>query len=822
VARRSKKAHFDAFISYSRKDEDFARVVEKQLEKYVAPEGLGLESRHTRVFRDEEDLTGTDYYNAIEKHLGKSGKLIIICSPYARASQFVNDEISRFVAARGSEGLIPILYRGRPNNECGPNNEDAAFPQALCDALAMPLAVDYLGFDPKQDKFTKDRFANAWYTLLSNVFDRSRSEIEQRDQKRQRRKFRIAASITGAVMASLAALAILAWVQRGIAIEQRDLAERNEAIAKDNERRSTALLFSARAREEVSVDRPVQALGWAGAAYFKAPELPATQSALLKAYAQFDEFGASVYRDIINLDESPFTHKVSTDRTRIVTGGQASIEVLDLEKSELKSFPARRIWAIAIASDGTIAAGSEVDGVFLVDPDTGAEVAKLANFHASDLAFTPDGKAVLASAWDGQTVFLLPVNGSDPVHFDLGDKPGQIARVQVDPSGRFGLVNRGQGEGIILDLAIGEQQRWPTDDYIEDVRVTENGLLAGTRNGLVWSREQGVERFFEGETVFRVLPVEPERAFFMGKYNTLIDLLNDEVLSEFDQVPLEQTFSVHADISPDGTKALVRYDEDGGHYAEVWSLMTEEAELLTTIELGIYPEDAFFSKDGEFVYSLGQEGVRRFSIYEDYLHPDEETADLTPMPYVIETADGYVLDAEETTGATLTVPGQPEPLYFDAKAYVTAPPVLSKSRNYLLLGTKVADARLFDLRQPDQLPRLFRPKGPEQFVEAVAISDDDTLLAVAGGTIPRQNEIDGRFVGVDIYATDYNFEPLVSIPTDDQVVLLEFTEDTEFLRIGTADGRITAFPLAAPIAKWIESVPEFKWARDVAFDALDP
>jgi len=83
----------DAFISYSRKDKAFAVAIEKALESYKPPRDLKVPQRHLVVFRDESDFTGVEYHGALAKHLGASAKLIVLCSPNARLSEFVNDEI---------------------------------------------------------------------------------------------------------------------------------------------------------------------------------------------------------------------------------------------------------------------------------------------------------------------------------------------------------------------------------------------------------------------------------------------------------------------------------------------------------------------------------------------------------------------------------------------------------------------------------------------------------------------------------------------------------------------------------------------------------
>ena len=94
---------YDAFISYSRKDEAFASALEKALEAYTPPKDLKVPQRPLDIFRDKEDFTGNDYVQSLEKYLHCSSKLIVLCSPSARQSPFVNDEIRRFAKAKGSK-----------------------------------------------------------------------------------------------------------------------------------------------------------------------------------------------------------------------------------------------------------------------------------------------------------------------------------------------------------------------------------------------------------------------------------------------------------------------------------------------------------------------------------------------------------------------------------------------------------------------------------------------------------------------------------------------------------------------------------------------
>ena len=161
---------FDAFISYSRHDMEFARRLERALESYQPPSGLGLPQRRLRVFRDETDFTGVKYFEAVDKHLGEAARLLVLCSPEARKSPYVNDEIQRFARQRSAAEIVPILIAGVPNNEAGQAQKDQeAFPDALVELLEMPRAIEYRRFDSKKDKLDREAFSGSWFSVLAEI-----------------------------------------------------------------------------------------------------------------------------------------------------------------------------------------------------------------------------------------------------------------------------------------------------------------------------------------------------------------------------------------------------------------------------------------------------------------------------------------------------------------------------------------------------------------------------------------------------------------------------------------------------------------------------
>ena len=80
-------ATHDVFVSYSRQESDFAKLLERKLEAYKPPKGLGLPARRLLVFLDTSDIRGEDYDQTIARELARTRNLIVLCSPAARASR---------------------------------------------------------------------------------------------------------------------------------------------------------------------------------------------------------------------------------------------------------------------------------------------------------------------------------------------------------------------------------------------------------------------------------------------------------------------------------------------------------------------------------------------------------------------------------------------------------------------------------------------------------------------------------------------------------------------------------------------------------------
>lgn len=134
-----------AFISYQRKDEKWAKWLQSKLENYKLPVANANDTsdknpKYIRpVFRDKTDLTSGPLPKALEEALNQSRYLIVICSPNAIESPWVNQEIETFTKAGRFEFIIPFIIDGEPYDR---DKSKGCFPDALLD---IPKEKEPLG-----------------------------------------------------------------------------------------------------------------------------------------------------------------------------------------------------------------------------------------------------------------------------------------------------------------------------------------------------------------------------------------------------------------------------------------------------------------------------------------------------------------------------------------------------------------------------------------------------------------------------------------------------------------------------------------------------
>ena len=126
---------YRAFLSYSHRDTAWSKWLHGALEGYRIDKDLigqrtpaGVVPKTLRpIFRDREDSSaGRSLAERTLATLEASDFLIVVCSPHAAQSKYVNEEIRCFKAMGRAERVIPVIVDGEPGHP-----ELDCFPPAL-------------------------------------------------------------------------------------------------------------------------------------------------------------------------------------------------------------------------------------------------------------------------------------------------------------------------------------------------------------------------------------------------------------------------------------------------------------------------------------------------------------------------------------------------------------------------------------------------------------------------------------------------------------------------------------------------------------------
>ncbi len=279
-----------AFISYrhadnTEEDRQWATWLHQQLEVYDIPadligatnlRGELIPERIYPVFRDEISLPAdADLSNAVTLALDRSRFLIILCSPRAVQSHYVNQEILHFKQSGKEERIIAAMIFGEPNASIDEAKQDnpedvrtqECFPEALQYELdsdgalnkhkrTEPIAADFRLPDGSegatnpnaykrqllQDGHSKadaerlaqryeEQLDNAKLKIIAGILGVRLEQLTQRDRIYQLNKARAAARRFRRIAAAMAGLTLAATLGGGLAYQQwqRTVEERNRA-----------------------------------------------------------------------------------------------------------------------------------------------------------------------------------------------------------------------------------------------------------------------------------------------------------------------------------------------------------------------------------------------------------------------------------------------------------------------------------------------------------------------------------------------------------------------------------------------------------------
>lgn len=189
-----------AFISYNSEDKEWAEWFQHELESYHLPSTLNgipdIPVSFRPIFRDITELEAGDLPEQIAAALENSLNLIVICSPRAAQSEWVNKEIHSFIELGKKKGvdnikkIFPLIIEGEPYSN---DKKYRCFPEELLNL--KKVGRERIGGDVKEDSREKAfvkvlagmlpkavTFDMLWNRYERDKIEKERKEREQRDK----------------------------------------------------------------------------------------------------------------------------------------------------------------------------------------------------------------------------------------------------------------------------------------------------------------------------------------------------------------------------------------------------------------------------------------------------------------------------------------------------------------------------------------------------------------------------------------------------------------------------------------------------------------
>lgn len=218
-----RQRRYRAFISYSHLDRTAAEWAHRALETYRAPRNLTRKGgepagRDLRpIFRDRDELAGApDLGETIRDALDRSDTLIVLCSPAAARSRWVNQEAAHFLARHDTRQVLCVIAGATPSAM----PLDEVLPPAL--KASLPAGVEPLAVDLRKGG---DGARLARLKMAASLLDVSLDQLVQRDARRRLAAMGVFTAAAVVLVLVMGALTLTTLRSRQIARDQRDETE---------------------------------------------------------------------------------------------------------------------------------------------------------------------------------------------------------------------------------------------------------------------------------------------------------------------------------------------------------------------------------------------------------------------------------------------------------------------------------------------------------------------------------------------------------------------------------------------------------------------
>jgi tetratricopeptide (TPR) repeat protein len=241
VLPRTIDLRYRAFLSYSHADVRWARWLHARLEGFHLGDDLvGRDTARGRIpnalrpiFRDRDEFApGHSLSGETRVALDASAALIVICSPNAAKSHYVNEEIRLFKSRNPKRLVIPLIVDDVPAHA-----EPQCFPRALAfkvasDGTITPTPDAILAADVRE---TGDGRDLALAKVVASLIGVPVDDVRKRQALTQTWWIKVTAAVAGVVAVLAVVAGFLVWEHQHERTQQaeqsRQLAEQSRRIA---------------------------------------------------------------------------------------------------------------------------------------------------------------------------------------------------------------------------------------------------------------------------------------------------------------------------------------------------------------------------------------------------------------------------------------------------------------------------------------------------------------------------------------------------------------------------------------------------------------
>jgi TIR domain len=178
---------YDAFISYSHSaDGQLAPAVQTGLQHLARP---WYRRRALRIFRDDTGLSVNPHlWGSIQKALDESRYFVLLASPTAAASPWVEREVHYWLDTKSADTIMPVLTEGRSSGTDSPATSTSRRRARLRRRfLDLRWARDSMQLDVRHSAF-RSQIAD----LAAPMHGIPKEDLEGEDVRMHRRALRLA------------------------------------------------------------------------------------------------------------------------------------------------------------------------------------------------------------------------------------------------------------------------------------------------------------------------------------------------------------------------------------------------------------------------------------------------------------------------------------------------------------------------------------------------------------------------------------------------------------------------------------------------------